>query len=199
MNRPKRLGRPRERFRAEKVIDRHAKSRIERSIAPRQQKARQADSPAIACHRCESMGSSGSAHVPSGSPARNDGYAQLCIHRDLPHAGEVDHQAAISQRAAGPVVPATAHRQGKAVRAGNPHSRPHVFAGFAQRKQRRPMVNGAIPDPPNAGVSVLAGCHNLPLYCRSEIARRISGLGVDPCGHHCLLLYSQICRLEPVE
>jgi hypothetical protein len=46
----------------------------------------------------------------------------------------------------------------------------HIFCGLAERKYGRLMIDCAVPDLPNSGISVLASRYDLLRHDRAKIA-----------------------------
>ena len=78
---------------------------------------------------------------------------------DALHAREIDHEAAVAQRAPADVVAAAAHRDEEVVLAGEPHRGDHVRQPRAARDQPGMLVDAGVPDPPRLLVLGVAGAN----------------------------------------
>jgi len=85
---------------------------------------------------------------PRGAPGGVDG--------DGAPAREVDRQAAFDHRIAGDVVAAAAHAEPHPLLAGEAHCGLDVGIAHAARDQRRPMIDGSIPDLARVVVALVA-------------------------------------------
>ena len=108
-----------------------------------------ADSGEVARAAAEVSAGGGAALSQRGAGGRVDG--------DAAHRGQVEHQPAVAQRAPGPVVPAAAHRQRQAVRAGGADGRGDVLGVFAAGDQRGAVIDRAVPDLPRGIIRRVSG------------------------------------------
>src|SRR5207253_5683884 len=84
------------------------------------------------------------------------------VNMDPLHQGEVDHQAALGDRSACDVVPATAHRDLEAIRSSELERIDDVRCPAAPRDDRRPLVDEPVVDLPRLFIAVVSGDEQHP-------------------------------------
>jgi hypothetical protein len=96
--------------------------------------------------------------------SRNQGAAVIGVDDDTVHAAEVDDEAG-AQRAAGLIVPAAAHRQGKTGIACRSNGQLGVFGRPVVNDSTRHAAHRLRPDCGRGNVAVLAGIDTRPDNC----------------------------------
>jgi len=93
--------------------------------------------------------------VSDGGAAVHDRGPGERHHGHLPHPGEVEHQSAVTERAARPVVPTGLHRERKPVFDRDPDRGLDVRRVRAASDDRRSVWDGGVPDLAGRLVAVL--------------------------------------------
>ena len=130
----------------EQIVECEAEATVERAVTAAECQARHTDITGGAGGGGQAVGLGGGGDVTRGGAALNGGDLQPRTHDDPPHLGEVDDQAAVSQRPPGPVIATTPHRKRKTVPSGREHRGGHLSRGLRPRDQRRHPFHGTVPE-----------------------------------------------------
>jgi len=139
------------------VVQGQAVRAAQRPVAAGQGEAGHADRLDGAGDRRQPAGGGGRDDVTGGGTAAGDGGAGGRVDGDAAQRRQVQHQPVVAQGAAGPVVPAAAHRQRQGVLARGADGRGDVLAVLAAGDQRRAVPDRAVPDPAGSIVARVGG------------------------------------------
>src|SRR5207302_1437476 len=117
---------------------------------------------------------------PGGSGLSAGGAAHR-VDADVPHAGEVDHQAAVDQGGAGGIVAPATHGDGDIVAAGEAHGVDHVRSPGAAHDELRALIDHAVPDFARLLVVIIAGADQVAAQAELEVLDR--GLAEGGAGY----------------
>jgi hypothetical protein len=108
--------------------------------------------------------------------ALHRGGATVGVDNDLFHAREIDHHAAVADRAAGDAVSATAYGEGEIVRAGEFDAGGDVIGVVALEDEGGEAVDHRVPDP---ALGVVGGIGGGDEVAGELTAQRGDGRGIE--------------------
>ena len=121
---------------------------VQRAVSAGERETGHPDRLDGAGHGRQPVPAGGRDDIARGRATLSDRDARVRVDGDAAHRAQVEHQSAVVEGAAGPVVPSAAHRQRQIVLARRGHSPQDVVLSSAPRDHRGPPVHGAVPDLP---------------------------------------------------